>query len=177
MEILLTVRITGCICIGLASWFVGMELEQRLKQKWLFLKEMKELLAFLEKEMTYRRSTAETALETAAGNCRTCLRELLLSVSEKIRQRSGADFQTIWEEQVRLMIPERMLEKEQYQAVCEAASALCQTDTVMQRRMIETQNARFLQLCEQAQQNFLEKSRLYRRLSTAAGVFLMILLI
>ena len=174
---LIAIRMTGCTLIGIASYLVGALLEQRLKQKWLFVKEMKELLEFLEKEITYRRSPAETALETAAGNCHTCLRELLLTVADKIRERNGMDFQAIWEEQVHLMVPEGMLLQEEYETVCEAASAMCQTDTVMQRRLIETQQSRFAQLCDQAQQTCQEKSRLYRRLSTAAGVFLIIVLI
>ncbi len=171
------IKLAGCFCIIAAGWMTGWELERRLRQRWMFLKEMQELFLYLEKEMTYHRTTVETALREAAGNCATVLRDLLLTAADQVEQRRGELFRDIWEDAVRQTIPGSLLQQDQHDTVCEAAAALCGTDTVMQRTMLVKYAERFDEMSRQESQNCQEKGKLYRKLSTAAGVFIVIVLI
>lgn len=170
-------KLAGTVCILAACALTGFELERRLKQRWLFLREMQELLVFLEKETTYHRAALGEALCNAAEKCTTELSAVLLRVSAQVDERDGKAFHDIWQEAVDRCVPGGLLSWEELLTVREAADALCNTDIVTQRMLLEKYADRFRALSDREEKDCREKGRLYRRLSAAAGVFFVILLL
>lgn len=171
------VKMAGAFCILSACILVGIELERRLKKRWMFLKEMQELMTVLEKEMTYHRAPVPEAFCSAAGRCTTQLQQMLLFAASRIEKREGKSFRDIWYESVNRCIPAGLLTDEELQDVIDAADALCNTDVVMQKTLLEKYADRFLEMSNREAEVCRDKGGLYRKLTTAAGVFLVILLI
>lgn len=169
-------KAAGLCCVFTACFLIGTEEDRRLKQRWLFLREMYEMLAYLEKEMIFHRTPLPEALRSAAASCRTCLGGLLKMAAEKTESRENRSFQDIWKESAAKWVPCRLLPETESAVLLESAAALCGTDTVMQRTLILKYEQRFQMLSENARQEWQEKGGLYRRLSVAAGAFLVILL-
>lgn len=177
MEVLILVRICGGLFVGIGSWMVGRELERKCKMQWELMQEMKDIMVFLEAEMTHRRNPVETSLGEAAGLCHTQLREVLLAAAEEVNRRNGMDFSSIWREQLELLMQEQQLTREQQDVLCACSAAMCGPDITRQQKQLETCISHLERMSAQAYQVYREKSLLYRRLSTACGVFLIILLI
>lgn len=171
------VKAAGALCILAASAMVGIELERGMKKRWMFLLEMQEVLAFLEKEMTYHRSPIPEAFRGAASRCSTELKGILLLAAGEAEKREGRSFEEIWSAAVDESIPAQLLSAEELQAVKGAADALCNPDVVMQRTLLEQYAGRFGAMSKKAAEVCREKGGLYRKLTTAAGIFLVILFI
>ena len=167
----------GAVCILAACLLLGQQAEQTLKKRCRFLRELCETLSFLEKEMTFHRTAVQEAFCSAAKGCGTELGALLLAASDRIGSRDGAAFRQIWQEAAAHTVPPRLLNEEAEAALLECASALCCTDPVMQGTLLKRYAERFAVLSKGAQEEYREKHLLYRRLSAAAGIFLVILLI
>lgn len=174
---LFSIRMIGALCILAASMLTGVQADRRMKQKCTFLQEMYELLRFLEKEMTYHRSPIQESFRSAAESCTTVLRAVLFDAAERIEKREGSVFRKLWAEAVEQNITREIADGEVRAALLDAADALCNTDTVMQRTLLEKHAARFGELYQAELEAYREKSLLYRRLCAAAGVFCVILLI
>lgn len=170
-------KLCGMLCIFGACFLTGMEQERRLKQRWLFLREVSELLQFLEKEMTWHRSALGEALRHAALDCKTSLGDVLLDCAELAESRCGLSFQKIWQMSVSKAALSDFLSDAQYQCFLELGTALCGMDAVSQKAQLQKQEQRFLDICESARADWKEKGTLYRRLSAAAGVAAVILLV
>ena len=173
----IVIRLVGILCIMAASLLAGAGIEGRMRKRWQLLQEMQETLAFLEKEMIYHRSPVQEAFQSAAPRCATELGQVLLWAAEQIEKREGRPFPEIWGEALARCIPGTLLQEEEFCVLKETAAALCNTDTVMQRTLMEKYADRFLAMSRKEAEICREKGGLYRRLAAAAGVFLVILLI
>lgn len=169
------IKLAGSVCILAASLLAGLGLESRLKRRFAILREMGEILIFLEKEMAYHRSPVPEAFQSASKRCGTELQAVFAEAASAVSLREGREFQEIWENAVCRNIPGGVLEAEERDLICESAAALCNTDTVLQRTLLEKYADRFQELSRLASDVYREKGSLYRRLSMAAGVFLIIL--
>lgn len=162
--------LAGCVLFG-AVW------EERLKHQWRLLTEWKEILCCLEKEMTWHRMTLSEALSSAAKGKENSLEILMNNAAEELQKREGRAFETVWQEAVRKAVPEEELSCEKRKLLEEAASALCAQDIVMQKTLFEKCIWHLEEAAKDAEREYMEKGRLYRRLSMAAGVFVVILLL
>lgn len=170
------IKTAGMLCILTACILAGLALEQRLKRRGQLFREMKEALAFLEKEMTYHRSPICEALLQAAKRCGSELRDVLSDAAAQTSRRDGSSFRKIWEAALAHHIPECLLSQEETQLFADVSAALCGTDVVMQRTLLGKYADRFRLLSEEEARICREKCGLYRRLTAAAGIFLVILL-
>lgn len=173
----LSVKIIGALCILAASFLLGMELDRNFRRRPAFLREMYELLTFLEKEMTFHRAPVPEALRGAARQYTTELSQVLLETAKRAGSREGGTFAEIWRESAGTGIPAGLLSEEELLVFLETSEALCSTDTVMQRTLLQKYAARFETLYREEAETCREKCLLVRRLSAAAGVFLVILLL
>lgn len=170
-------KMCGIGCILAASIIGGYGMEMRLKERAAILQEMQELLVFLEKEMTCRRSPIPEAFHTAAGRSRTVLKNVLTDAACQAQKRGGGSFEKIWAEAVEAHLARRGLERGDIEQIRETAGALCGTDLVLQKTMLDSAINRFRDLSTEAAKSCQEKALLYRKLAAAAGVFLIILLL
>ncbi len=171
------IKMTGALCIMTSSILTGIGLERRMRKRWQLFLETQETLTFLEKEMTYHRAPINEAFRFAAKRCKTELGTVLLETAERIEQRSGRAFGDIWKETLKKHFPPDLLLREELHLFEEASMALCNTDTITQRTLLEKYVDRFQMMSETEAQVFREKGGLYRRLAAAAGIFLVILFI
>lgn len=169
------VKFAGMACILAAGLLGGLGLESRLKKRYAILREMGEMLTFLEKEMVYHRAPVPEAFMSASRRCNTELRGVFAEAAEAVSLREGKDFQEIWEGAVGRNMPGGLLEAEAMELICESAAALCNTDTVLQRTLMEKYADRFRELGRLAFEAYTEKGSLYRKLAMAAGVFLILI--
>ncbi len=170
-------KLAGMFCVMAACALTGIALERRLKKRWQLFREMRETLVFLEKEMTYHRSPIHEAFRAAAGRCATELGDVLLETAGQIERRSGQTFREMWSEALMRQLPSGLLAQDELHLFGETAAALCNTDVVMQKTLLEKYADRFRLMSEAEAEACREKGGLYRRLSAAAGIFLVILLI
>lgn len=173
----LYVKTIGACCIMAASLLMGMQIDKGMKHKCILLREMYDLLAFLEKEMTFHRSPVPEALQNAAQQCTTELFDVLKETASGTVRREGKVFADIWRNALEQCIPPKILTEEEKFAFREAADALCNADTIMQRTMLQKHAERFKNMYQRELERYQEKSALTRRLSTSAGIFLIIVLL
>ncbi len=171
------VKAAGLLCLFAACCLVGFEVERRMKQRWIFLREMYELLLYLEREMSCRRTPIAEAFDEAALRCASPLGQLLGQTAERLRMGSGIPFSQIWKEETEGQIEQRFLRDEEYHEVLAAAEAICCTDTMTQQVLLSNYAGHFRGLCVKEEQTYREKGTLCRRLSVAAGIFAVILLL
>lgn len=172
-----SIKIIGAFCIIAASMLLGMQIDRGMKKKCTLLNEIYGLLVFLEKEMTYHRAPIQEAFRCAAEKCSSELGAALAEAALQIDKREGKAFEKIWREAVDKCIPAALLDEEGRRALLDAADALCNADTVMQQTLLRKHSDRFAGMSRKELEIYQEKSLLYRRLSAAAGAFLVILLI
>ena len=156
----LYVKTIGACCIMAASLLMGMQIDKGMKHKCILLREMYDLLAFLEKEMTFHRSPVPEALQNAAQQCTTELSDVLKETASGTVRREGKVFADIWRNALEQCIPPQILTEEEKSAFREAADA-----------------ERFKNMYQRELERYQEKSALTRRLSTSAGIFLIIVLL
>lgn len=173
----LYIKAIGAICIIAASMMLGRQTDRAMKKKCTLLNEIYELLVFLEKEMTYHRAPIQEAFRCSAQKCTTELGAALEEAARQIDKREGKAFRQIWSEAVKKCIPPALLDAEGRQALLDASDALCNMDTVTQQTLLRKHSERFDGMRGKEMEIYQEKSLLYRRLSAAAGAFLVILLI
>ena len=173
----LMLKLSGMLCIFLACCMVGFEMERRLKQRCLFLREAKETLLLLEQEMTWHRTPLTEALKNAAKSCCTPFASMLLCCADQVEERQGQSFAEIWSRSAAQKIPAGLLTDAEYQTLLDTGMALCNADTVLQKTHLQKQEQRFDGLCRSALEEWKEKGSLYRRLSAAAGLVLVIILL
>lgn len=166
----------GCLCIIAASAMAGATAAGMLRRRWYFLREIYEMLIFLEQEIVCHRALLCDALEDAAKNCRTEAKDIFSYAAKTVRIRRTGDFANIWREALN-KLPDGLLSEEEYLLLCETAYALCGTDLITQKLMMKKYADRFLALCKIEETAYQEKGRLYRTLSAAGGIFLVILLL
>lgn len=173
----LYVKLAGILCILAASVLTGLELESRVKKRWLFLRGFTETLRFLEKETAYHRTPLGEALREAAAHSQDEVRKLLLCAAELIPLRTGTTFGEIWEEALADADLSSLLAQPELLAVQELSAALCNPDTVMQKTLLDKYTDRLAAMTREAECQYKEKGNLYRKLSAAAGIFLSLILI
>lgn len=172
-----SIKIIGVFCILVSTILLGRQTERGIKKKCAVLNEIYELFVFLEKEMTFHRAPIQEAFCGAAEKCRTELGAALREAAQQIGQKRGVAFREIWKAAVDDCIPVSLLDGEARTSLLDAAEALCNVDTVTQRTLLLKYSDRFLKMSREEQESCREKCLLCRRLSGAAGAFLIILLI
>ncbi len=170
-------KLCGLVCIFASCVLAGFEMERRLKQRWMFLWEMKETLRLLEKDMTWHRTPLPEALLGAAQVCKTPLGPMLVCCAGQAGMSGGQSFGEIWQESARGKLPDGLLSEAQLHAVLETGKALCSADTVLLKTNLQKQELLFENLSMTAREEWREKGMLYRRLSAAAGAAAVILLL
>ncbi|MCD7955767.1 MAG: stage III sporulation protein AB [Lachnospiraceae bacterium] len=173
----LVLKMGGLLCIFAACCMTGFEMDHRLKQRWLFFREVTESLQLLEKEMTWLRTPLPEALRGAAAHGTTAFASMLLSCAGQVSNRERRSFGEIWQECAAREIPGGFLHESEYQVLLDVEEALCGADLVLQRTHLQKQQQRFGDLAEQAREEWRQKGTLWRRLSAAAGASFVILLI
>lgn len=177
MNFYLYLKLGGLFCLFAACLGFGIEAEQKLKQRWLIYEEAKDTFMILEKEMIFHHARASDALKLAAGGLRTCFSGVLNEAAEQIEHGNGESFDRIWRNAIKSRIPKYLLKTEETELLCRASSALCCSDTVMQRTLLLQNQERLAHLSDSAEREYREKGALVRRLSVAGGVFLIIWLL
>lgn len=177
MDLYLWLKLGGLCCLFVSCLGFGMDAERNLKLRWRLFAEAKDVFAILEKEMIFHHARADDALKLASGGLCTCLSELLLEAASQIEHGKGESFEQIWKMAVKNRIPKYLLKTEETELLCRASSALCCSDTIMQKTLLLQNQERFAHLSDSAKKEYQEKGSLVRRLSVAGGVFLVILLL
>ncbi|MCD8023615.1 MAG: stage III sporulation protein AB [Lachnospiraceae bacterium] len=169
-------RIAGMACVLGAGIWTGIEMDRGLKQRWLFLREVCEALQIFEKEMTWQRAAIPESLRSAARSGKTAFGAILLDCAQTAEEGNGMLFHEIWTGSVTKGLPAGLLNDTQIQELMHLDSALCNTDTVLQKAHLQRQLRTFTELCESAHEEWKEKGTLYRKLSAAASLAAVILL-
>ncbi|WP_283680735.1 stage III sporulation protein AB [Parablautia sp. Marseille-Q6255] len=169
-------RTAGYLCIFAASMLSGFYLENNLKKRWYFLREIYEVFLFLDQEMTHRYSLIQEALQYASSHCRTEAASMLQYTVRRIDSREEGSFLQIWKDAAS-RLPEHLLSDEEYCMLCQSGAALCCTDPVTQKTLLKKYADRFFSYSRSAEAIYREKGRLYRSLSTAGGILIILLLI
>lgn len=169
-------RMLGILVIFLAACLFGSAMEFQVKKRWMILRELRELFRFLQKEMIYHRSPLEEALLLAAKSGMQETGEMLRRIAEEMKKRNGRTFQEIWGQAVACCLG-NILEPTALDAVKDAYTALCNTDVVLQKVLLEKQENLFEGLCRDAECGYREKSGLYRKLGAVGGIFLILVLL
>ncbi len=173
----IAVKLLGACCVMASALLAGLALEQRLRCRWQLMREMRDVLAFLEKEMTHRRTPMEEAFRRAAADCHTRLGQVLTRAAKEVEARGGRPFAAIWREAVDGCLADGGLTEEELRELYDVPAALSNADTVMQQTCMERCRQRFEELAGEEAEIFREKSGLCRRLAAAAGIFLVLLLL
>ena len=176
MNLQIVLKSVGCICIFSSSLLLGNTMEKRLKQRYLFFREMAAALFCLEKEMIHYRLLLPQALEKASSCCRAGPEKLFMYASAHFSQ-NGGSFQKLWQDTVRLCVPPNLFSEEELSLLFKISDALCSNDAVLQKTRFDAYRTQFEQLGNDAKEIWKEKSTLYRKLSAAAGVFFILLLL
>lgn len=177
MELRTGIKLIGLGCIFGACVLSGFRMEQTLKQKWLFWKELQEVFLLMEKEMIFHQTAVSDALWIGAQNCTTCLKDLFLHVSEEVKKNTGEVFEKVWQDSIDKMISDKLVKECERKLLYDTASALSGNDKMMQEILLSRNQERFRECGNTARSEYQEKGKLIRSLMTAAGIFLVILLI
>ena len=169
-------KFIGCICVFSASLLTGTAMEKKLKQRYLFFQEMRTALSCLEKEMLHYRLLLPQALEKASACCRAGPEKLFAYACIHFSEHGGA-FHSLWQDAVRQCVPPYLFGEEELHLLFGISDALCNSDAILQKTRFDAYQAQFEQLENDAKEIWKEKSSLYRRLSAAAGLFLILLLV
>ena len=169
-------KFAGCICVFFSSLLIGNTLEKKLKQRYLFFLEMATALSCLEKEMLHYRLILPQALEKASACCRAGPEKLFTYACVHFSERGGA-FHSLWKDAVRQCISPDLFSEEELHLLSGISDALCCSDAILQKTRFDAYQAQLEQLGKDAKEIWKEKSSLYRRLSAAAGVFLILMLL
>ena len=176
MNLQIVLKFVGCICIFSSSLLIGNTMEKKLKQRYLFFREMTAALSCLEKEMIHYRLILPQALEKASSCCRAGPEKLFAYASTHF-SKYGGSFQKLWQEAIRQCVPPALFSEEELCLFLEISGALCSSDAVLQKTRFDAYRTQFEQLENDAKEIWKEKSTLYRKLSAAAGVFFILLLL
>lgn len=167
----------GSCCILAASILIGLSFERSMKCRYLFFYEMRDAIRWLKQELSHRRTALPEALEKAAQYCHAQVKQLFQSAAEKAAEKSGQPFDVIWRESVTQNPCSKMLEEKELDILLQLSNALCSTDLLMQQTLLESYEAQFDQLSSTEKTRWMTKGSLYRKLSAAAGLFLILLLL
>ena len=170
------IKLSGCICVFSSSLLIGVLLEKKLKQRYLFFLEMNAALTCLEQEMLQQRQLLPQALKKAARCCRAGPEKIFHYTAEKLPGYNGA-FETLWKEAVYRCISCELFTEEEKQLFEQISDALCSSDVILQKTLFDTYRMQLQQLSSDAKRIWREKSGLYRKLSAAGGLFLILLLL
>lgn len=176
MNLQIVLKFVGCICIFSSSLLLGNAMEKKLKQRYLFFREMTAALSCLEKEMIHYRLLLPQALEKASSCCRAGPEKLFAYASTHFSQ-NGGSFQKLWQDAIHQCVPPALFSEEELCLLSEISGALCSSDAVLQKTRFDAYRTQFEQLENDAKEIWKEKSTLYRKLSAAAGVFFILLLL
>lgn len=127
--------------------------------------------------MVFHHTPLNEALRLAAGSGMKEIREMLEDAADGVERQDGVSFREIWEDAAARHLEEGMIKSAMREQICDMWTAFCNQDTVMQKTMLEKQEAYLAVLCQEAEQEYREKAGLYRRLGAAGGAFLIILLL
>ena len=130
----------------------------------------------LEKEMIHYRLILPQALEKASSCCRAGPEKLFAYASTHF-SKYGGSFQKLWQEAIRQCVPPALFSEEELCLFLEISGALCSSDAVLQKTRFDAYRTQFEQLENDAKEIWKGKSTLYRKLSAAAGVFFILLLL
>lgn len=169
-------KFVGCICVFSASLLLGNAMEKKLRQRYLFFQEMSTALSCLEKEMLHYRLLLPQALEKASACCRAGPERLFTYAYLHFSEHGGA-FHSLWKDAVRQCVPPNLFSEEELILLFGISDALCSIDAILQKTRFDAYRAQFAQLENDAKETWKEKSSLYRKLSAAAGLFLILLLL
>lgn len=170
------IKILGLTCILSGCCLYGMELEANLKRHYRFLQEMREALASLEKELTYHRTPLPDALLHVAGFYSSDVKKILLGTAKEVKKRDGRLLAEIWSEVLAVSLRKEFLQDEEKKVLSELPEALCAPDVITQKSLLERSISHLEHAEHKAEADYREKGMLYRKLSVAAGVFLIIFL-
>lgn len=176
MTLQIILKFFGCICVFSASLLTGTVMEKKLKQRYLFFQEMGIALSCLEKEMLHYRLLLPQALEKASACCHAGPEKLFTYACVHFSEHGGA-FHSLWQDAIRQCVPPYLFGEEELHLLFDISDALCSSDAVLQKTRFDAYLEQFEQLGKDAKNIWKEKSSLYRRLSAAAGLFLILLLI
>ena len=174
---MLAVRCIGMLCIFGAAILTGRELELRLKRRWMVLTEIAGGLTLLEKEMLCHRSSLAEALQAVAKRCQTEVGQLFVTACAGISTTGPGPFSEIWTQAVKDSGLVRLLTETEYTEILVLTTVLCSADPVQQRVLFKRYEEQFQDMSRIAQEQYREKGALYRKLTAAAGIFLVLLLI
>lgn len=169
-------KILGLTCILVGCCLYGIELETNLRRHYRFLQEMREALVSLEKELTYHRTPLPDALLYAAGFYSGDVKKILLDTSKEVKKRDGRLLAEIWTEVLQQNLAPQFLQEEERKVLAELPEALCAPDVITQKALLDRSISHLEHAEHKAETDYREKGMLYRKLSVAVGVFMVILL-
>lgn len=168
---------TGLMFVMAACMGTGYSMDLKLKQRYFFLRDIRDAMIYLEKEMLFHRTAIREAFTAAAERCQTDAAEVFRRAAAVTDGRSGKRFQEIWNEALETRAVRDLLTEEEQTELHNCGAALCNTDAVMQKVLLEKYIDRLEGFSSRAEEEWREKGRLYRRLALGAGMFLVILLL
>lgn len=168
---------TGILLVFLGGSAWGESLERQMKKRWQILRELCEVLRYLEKEMIFHRTPLQEAMLAASQTGSLEISELLNYTAREMGQRKGISFREIWQEGTKQVLGNGVLKQQEREAVADCWNAFCNADVVMQKTMMEKQLLRMENLCREAEAEYREKTGLYRKLGAVGGIFLILMLL
>lgn len=165
------------LCIMLASCLLGNLSAGKLRRRCEFLRELEQVLMILEKEMLHHKVAMADAFRKTGRRCRTQWSALFALAADEMELRDGRTFEEIWKDCLYRCLPSDLLSAEAREAVETLSAVFGNSDSLSQKLLMESAAEQIHELQKREEKIYQEKGGLYRKLSAASGVFIILILL
>lgn len=165
-----------CLIMG-SSTAMGFLLSGRLEERIEELECMKKMLMQLKGEIRYHHAMLPEGFRATAGRMENLYGTLLKNVSEEMEEMDGQTLAQIWEKNVRVVLKESALSKEDKERLVAFGGQMGYLDIEMQINSIELYMEQLQEEIKNAKEGLKRNGKLYRTMGVIAGIFVVILIV
>jgi stage III sporulation protein AB len=170
-------KIAGAILIFLGAVGLGSCMNRRIRQHYHELIDLKELILLMGNEMRFLKIPLPQIMKRTAKQTRQPFSDSLLLMAVEMEDYKEADAAKIWREIIAKNKKKYLLEEDEFQIFLEAGNIMLHDNSYMQGEEIKLFTERISYKIQHAQEELLNKQRVCRYLSTAGGIFLILMLL
>ncbi len=173
----MALKVTGAVCIIIATTAIGFGQSFRLHLRYRELLELKKILCLFSGEIRFGGGTLEEAFETVAGRSSPPFRRFFLFLTEEMKKKEGERLMEIWNRAVEAGFKEAHLTAADQEILLRLGNELGCLDRETQLATIALAAEQVEDARQELHGELPKKMRLYNCLGILAGVFLTILLV
>lgn len=163
--------------IIVSSTFIGLKLSDNLDIQLEMLRKLKQLIILIMGEIKYNNSYLGQAFKNVSKRISYPYSEFLLSVSEKLEERTGEKFSKIWNEEIKKQLSKSGLSKKHLEKLSELGEILGYLDKEMQISNLLLFNERIDCEINECIDKNKSNCRMYKSLGVLSGVLIVILIL